>query len=255
MKNVPADLLFFRPGRSGQWDSQVAQPSIIDLLASIADSTNRLASLRTISYAMTSRSVVVGTTPTLILQAPRDRAYTIINPTAAVGLTVSGLLFEPLNVSAAGNSQNVPLGVANYDSLHLFMNVSSAIGLTLNVISQVQNPINNNWIDVQDVVPQSITANGDFYFNMGSFGIATQFAVRWTIVGSCDLSVGYVLKGGLGGSSAGSVNTVFLGDTGVSLQAGYPLLEGQSKDFNVLESGVIYGIAPQNVTVNIIELM
>jgi hypothetical protein len=251
---VPTDVLFFKPGRSGQWGEE-PQPSIAGLLASIADSTNRLASLRTISYAMTSRSIVVGTTPTLILNAPRDRAYTIINPTAAVGLTTSGLLFQPLSISAAGNSQNVPLGVANYDSLHLFINVANASGLTLNVISQVSNIINNNWIDVQDVVPQGITTNGDFYFNMGNFGVATQFAVRCTISGSCTLSVGYVLKGGLGGSSTGSVNTVFLGDTGVSLQAGYPLLEGQSRDFNVLENGVIYGIAAQSTTINVIELM
>jgi hypothetical protein len=254
MTRVPADLLYFRPGKSGEWDNSVVQPSEIALLASIADSTNRLASLRTISYAMTSRLVTVGTTPTLILQSPRDRAYTIINPTAAVGLTTSGVFFSDI-ISAAGNSQSTPLGVANYDSLHLFVEVTEASGLTLNVISQVQNPINSGWIDVQDVVSAGITTNGNFYFNMGNFGVATQFAIRWTISGSCVLSAGYVLKGGLGGSSTGSANTVFLGDTGVSVQAGYPLLEGQSRDFNVLENGVIYGIAAQNVNINIIELM
>jgi hypothetical protein len=252
---VPADLLYLRPGRSGQWGGGEPQLSDIELLSSIADSTNRLASLRTISYAMTSRAVTVGTTPTLILSAPRDRAYTIINPTAAVGLTTSGIFYPATAISAAGNSQSTPLGVANYDSLHLFVNVSDASGLTLNIVVQVQSPINDTWIDVQDVVPAGITTNGDFYFNLGNFGVTTQFAIRWTITGTCTLSAGYVLKGGLGGSSTGSVNTVFLGDTGVSLQAGYPLLEGQSKDFNVLENGVIYAIASQSVIINVIELM
>jgi hypothetical protein len=96
--------------------------------------------------------------------------------------------------------------------MHFFASILNAAGLTLNLIYQVQSPINGNWIDVQDIVPAGITANGDIYANLANFGIVTNFAVRWTIVGSCTLKLGYALKGGLGGSSQGSVNTAYLGN-------------------------------------------
>ena len=251
---VPADLLYLRPGRSGRWGGGEAQLSDTELLANMARSLARIEALRTISSGIITRSVVIGTTPTLIILSPEPRACTIINPTPAVGLTTTATFFSSA-ISSAGNSQVSPVGVSNYDSMHFFASVTNASGLILNLITQVQSPVTDNWIDVQDLVPAGITTNGDIYVALANFGIVTQFAVRWTITGSCTLSLGYALKGGLGGSSQGSVNTVFLGNVGVSLNAGYPLLEGQYRDYNFLENAGMYGIAEQNVTISVVEYL
>jgi hypothetical protein len=136
----------------------------------------------------------------------------------------------------------------------LYINISNAVGLTLNVIAQTISPINGVWVDVQDVNPAGFTANTDSYFALGNFGVTTQFAIRWTIAGSCTLTAGHVLKGGLGGSSSGSANTVFIGNRGVTIQAGYPILEGQFRDFYLLEGAELWGVANGTVTLNIIEL-
>ena len=225
-----------------------------DYLSEIARNTYRLASLRMITQGITARSVTIASTPTLVIRAPRDRAYTIINPTASIGLTTSAILMNPTAIAVAGNTQATPLGVANYDSLHLFLSVASASGLILNVISQVRSPINNGWIDVQDVYPSNITGNSEFYFNLGNFGIVGEFAVRWTITGSCVLAVGYTLKGGLGGSSGGISNTIYLGNSGVTIQSGYPILEGQWRDFYLAENAELWAVSLNTIIVNVIEL-
>jgi hypothetical protein len=250
---VPTDIRFLRPGQVSESQDQFGQPAPPP--DRMAEDIHRLVSLRTITTGITSRAVVITSSPTLIVRAPRDRAYTIINPTPSIGLTSSGTFLAATNLVAAGNSQAKPLGVSNYDTLHLFFNVANAAGLTLNVIAQVLSPINNVWIDVQDLVPAGITANADVYFNLGNFGITTQFALRWTIVGTCTLTAGFVLKGGLGGSSAGLANTIFIGNSGVNVQAGYPILEGQFRDFYMAENAELWGVVNStSVSVNVIEL-
>jgi hypothetical protein len=211
-----------------------------------------LASFRTITKSLVTRAVTITTQPTLIVRATEPRSYTIINPTPAIGLTTTATFFNG-NIAVAGNTQLTPVGVSNYDTMHFFAAISNAAGLTLNLIVQVQNPITGNWIDTQDIVPAGITANGDIYANLSNFGIVTNFAVRWTIAGSCTLALGYALKGGLGGSSQGSVNTVFLGNSGVTLNTGFPLLEGQFRDYNFRENAEMYATALQTVSINIIE--
>lgn len=247
---VPDDIKYLKPAYPREEVDGLGNP--IDPLDQMASDIHRLMALRTITTGFTSRVVAIGTTPTLIVSATRDRAYTIINPTPAVGLTTTATFFNSA-ISVAGNSQLVPVGVSNYDTMHFFASVTNAVGLTLNLIYQVQSPINGNWIDVQDIVPAGITSNGDIYAGLGSFGIVTGFAVRWTIVGSCKLSMGYALKGGLGGSSQGSINTVFLGNRGVNSTTGFPLLEGLSRDYSFLENAEMYGIANQNVNINVVE--
>jgi len=248
---VPADIRNLHP----EGEATGLEGSVPPSSDSMAQDLHRLASLRIITQGITARSVTVTSQPTLLIRASRDRAYTIVNPTPSVGLTSSGIYIPPTNITVAGNSQVTPLGVANYDTLHLFLNVSNVAGATLNVIAQVISPINGAWIDTQDLVPAGITANGDIYANLGNFGVTTQFALRWTIAGTCTLAAGFVLKGGLGGSSAGLASTVFIGNAGVNPYAGYPLLEGQTKDFYMVENAELWGITTSaNIVVNVIEL-
>jgi len=260
---IPPDIRYRRlnesegeGGGSGQQDPPYIGPGgeFASSPNQMAEDIHRLVSLRTITTGITSRSVTITSQPTLIVRAPRDRAYTIINPTPSIGLTSSGL-FIATNLAGAGNSQGAPLGVSNYDTLHLYLNIANAVGLTLNIIAQTISPINSVWIDVQDLVPAGINSNADVYFNLGNFGITTQFALRWTIVGTCTLTAGFVLKGGLGGSSTGTANTVFLGNSGVNVQAGYPILEGQFRDFYMMENAELWGVVSSaSVKVNVIEL-
>lgn len=248
---VPADIRNLRPGFSRSEEDGLGNP--VDPGQMAAD-IHRLASLRMITTGITSRSVVVTSQPTLLIRSPRDRAYTIINPTPSIGLTSSGIFLPAKVISVAGNSQATPLGVSNYDSLHLYINIANAAGLTMNIIAQTISPINSVWVDVQDIYPAGFTANTDSYFSLGNFGVTTQFALRWTIVGTCTLTAGFVLKGGLGGSSSGLANTVFIGNNGVTLQSGYPILEGQFRDFYLSENAELWGIVNNSVTINIIEL-
>jgi hypothetical protein len=238
-------------GGTGGGDSQ-ADPN--EQLESMARNLERLANLRVINKGITCRVVTVTSTPTLLIRAPRDRAYTLINPTASIGLTNTTVILPPTTINAAGNTQATSFGVANYDTMHLFVTVRNSAGLTLNIINQVKNPINNTWIDVQDIFPNGITSDADYYFNMGNLGIVQDFAVRWTITGSCTLAVSATMKGGLGGSSGGISNTIYIGGSGVIIQSGYPILEGQSRDVYMAENADLWAVSVNNVNINIIEL-
>ena len=227
-----------------------------DLQAQMAEDIHTLASLRTITTGIISRSVTVTGNATQIILAQADQGFTLINPTPSIGLTSSGIFYPATNISGAGgNTQASPLGVSNYDTLHLFVNIANASGLTLHLITQALSPINNVWVDVQDIYDAGFGANTDAYFELGNFGVTTQFAVRWTLSGTCTLTLGYVLKGGLGGSPNGIANTVYLGNTGVTQQAGYPILEGQFRDFYLKENAQLWGVTGgATVTLNVIEL-
>ena len=229
-----------------------------DLQAQMAIDIHTLASLRTITTGIISRSVTVTGNATQIILAQADQGFTLINPTPSIGLTSSGIFYPATNISGAGgNTQASPLGVSNYDSLHLYVNIANAAGLSINLIAQTISPINGTWIDVQDVNGgTAIVANSDGYFALGNFGVTTQFAMRWIVnSGTCTLTLGYVLKGGLGGSPNGIANTVYLGNTGVTRQAGYPILEGQFRDFYLKENAQLWGVTGgATVTLNVIEL-
>lgn len=255
---TPQDISTFKPARvinAEDASGNLASPE--DLQLQMAQDIHTLASIRTITTGIISRSVTIGSTPVQIILANVDQAFTIINPTPSIGLTSSGVFFPATAISASGNSQATPLGVNNYDSLHLYVNIANAAGLSINLIAQTISPINGTWIDVQDVNGgTAIVANSDGYFALGNFGVTTQFAMRWIVnSGTCTLTLGYVLKGGLGGSPNGIANTVYLGNTGVTQQAGYPILEGQFRDFYFKENAQLWGVTGgATVTVNVIEL-
>lgn len=230
------------------------------LLKEVNDSLKALASYRTLSKGIITRSVDVSTTPVKLIQAAQDRSYTIVNPTAAVGLTTDLQLYPAgtiLNVD--GNSQATPIFCANYDSIHLHMNVTAVGGApAVDVFAQTYDPLSATWVDVQAISPPGgIVGTGNYYSFFSGLGVNGRFALRWAatgVWGSLTLSIGYTLKNGLGGSSSGQAQTIFLGNNNVTRFTGYPLLEGQYRDWYMRENAELFGVTLSGtVTVNIIE--
>jgi hypothetical protein len=230
------------------------------LLRDVNDSLKALASYRTLSKGIVTRSVDISSTPVKLIQASQDRSYTIVNPTAAIGLTTDAQLYGAGTVlNADGNSQSTPIYVANYDSLHLHMNVTAVGGApAVDVFAQTYDPLSATWVDVQAISPPGgIATTGNYYSFFSGLGINGRFALRWATTGawgSLTLSIGYTLKNGLGGNSAGTAQTVFLGNQNVTRFTGYPLLEGQYRDWYMRENAELFGVCQSGtVTVNIIE--
>lgn len=227
------------------------------LMEIMARNLEVLGSMRIINRGITTRKITVLSTPTLIMSSTVPSAITIINPTPTVGLTTS-TQYLPAGTSfaATGNTQATPIGVANYDSLHLFINVTVIAG-TFNFVAQCKDELTGTWVDVQDIVPAGITATGNYYGFFSGLGIVSNFALRWTDNGgggAMTASIGYTVKNGLGGSSTGAASTIFIGGAGVTRFGGYPILEGQYRDFNMRENVDLYAVSGgEDVDINIIE--
>ena len=90
---TPQDISTFNPARiiSGE-DGGLISPE--DLQVQMATDIHTLASIRTITKGIISRSVTIGSTPVQIILANVDQAFTIINPTPSIGLTSSGVFFQ-----------------------------------------------------------------------------------------------------------------------------------------------------------------
>ncbi len=214
------------------------------------------------------RVVQVGITPTLIHDAARPQNIMLTNPatTALAGfLTSTGLVTGQVGVVAAGNSQAAPIGVANYLNMQLLLSITAiGAGTTWSFINQVLDPITLQWVDSQ-VLSAAVTpavvatwTNSQFYANIGTFGVGTQFALRWTLdggAGALSFTLSYILKNGLAGSPLGISQVIYLGsNSGISIVSGYPLLEGSEKVFQVAENTQIYGIAQVATPIRIFEL-
>lgn len=231
----------------------------LHLMEIMAQNLEILGSMRIINRGITTRKVTLSTVPSLIIRSSSAQAITITNPTQAVGLTSSFTLYPAGTIfNADGNSQATNIGVANYDSLHLFVNVTAVGGApAMDMWAQTKDPLTGNWVDVQYIAPVGgFTATGTYYSFFSGFGVLSQFALRWASAawGSITGSVSYTLKNGLGGSSSGSAQTVFIGSGGVSQFSGYPILEGQYRDFNMRENVELWGVTGGGtVDINIIE--
>jgi hypothetical protein len=265
--DVPVDVELYRKAAG---DAQYDRKSFLDLKPSDPDYKLRLfeimaynmeilGSMRIIGRGVTTRSISITNQPTRIMQTSSPQGITIINPTPTIGLTSSFALYPAGTLfNATGNSQLTPIGVANYDSMHLFITVTGVGGGgNINVIAQAKDELTGAWVDVQDIVPAGITAAGTYYGFFSGLGIASNFALRWTDNGgggSMTASIGYTLKNGLGGTSSGTANTVYIGGNGVSQYSGYPILEGQFRDFNLRENVDLFGVTGGGiVSINLIE--
>lgn len=255
-EDLPIDLhrrkVTERPGGSA---AALAQQGIDkdELIARILYNTDILASVNVLDRGLIGRSVTIGTTPTRIIQSQFLRGYIVMNPSLIVGGTAVGTLLASTTTSVAGNTQSDPLGVANYRDLHLFLDVTSATG-TLDIYAQALDPVTLNWADTQ-LLYSGIAATGTYYANPGSLGLATDLALRWEITGGpFTFSIGYALKEGLPGTGAGVGKTLYLGNSGVTIESGFPLLEGQSRPFYLKENTELWAVANTSLDLRVFEL-
>lgn len=261
-RTLPADLLpdyvrdyegegegIYRSGYAG------SDQDTFDIIRRISENVNILASTQVLDRGLIGRAVTVGTTPVKIIDAQFLRGYLLLNPSAIVGTTATGTVLASGAQTAAGNTQASSLGVSNYRDLHIFLDVTAASGgASLDIIAQAKDPVSGEWFDVQQIYTE-IVATGRHYVNVGGLGVASDFAIRWTVsAGSITFSVGFVLKDGLPGGSTGISNTIYLGNDGVTPTAGFPLLEGQQKSFYFKQNTELYAVANQSLTLNIFEL-
>ncbi len=228
------------------------------LLKVIADNTGILVDINTIRHGLVGRAITVGITPTRIIQNQFKRAYIIMNPSLVIGTTAYGTLAASAVRTVDGNTQASPLGVANYRDMHLFLNVSAIAGASPSVdfYAQALDPVTLTWFDTQQIW-SAIGSVGANYINIGGLGLSTDFAVRWDLSAgttSITFSIGYVLKEGLPGTGAGVGKTIYLGNSGVTSVAGFPLLEGQSRAFYMEENVELWAVAGASLDLRVFEL-
>lgn len=266
--SIPADMSQYSRGAGDMSNDTIRMnqlnPNSPDyqrhLFEIMARNLEILGSMRIINRGITTRKVAVTSTPTLVMGSTVPSAITIINPTPAVGLTTDLVLYPAGTVlSANGNSQAVPIYCSNYDSVHMYVSITNIGGAPLvDMYMQTKNPQTGNWVDIQAISPPGgFAANGEYYSFFSGFGVNGQVALRWEatgVWGSVTLGIGYTLKIGLGGSNTGSSNTVYIGSAGVTRFGGYPIFEGQYRDFNMRENVDLFAVSGgADVDVNIIE--
>ncbi len=247
------------------FDDALPYRDALDVLLGIDRNLAVLTKLNSISKGFISRSVSIGTNPTLIFSSARPKAIIVLNPSLSAGLTSSGTL---LALTARGpgsyNSQTAPLGVANYLRISLFLNITAnALPHTLAVDAQSRDQLSLNWLDTQDDVfagTNAIWAAGanGYYAQLGPMGVDVEFAINATVgagAGTMTFSVSYTLKEGLPGTSTGIASTIFLGPNDAVNSTSYPLLSGDKFPLLVTENTELWGVAlAAGQTVNVFEL-
>lgn len=233
-------------------ESGVGMSPLDTYLDRIARDTNILSSITLLKRGLFGRTVTVTTTPQLIVRADFLRGYIFLNPNLLAGATSAGTLLTSTLQVATGNS--AALGVANFLGAHFFVDVTAvAGGGLLTLVLQALDPATGVWMDVQNLVT-SIGVSSAYVF-VDAFGVATDLRVQWSIpVGSATFSVGFVLKNGLVGTSSGLSQTIFLGGPEVSVESGFPLLNGQSERFFLQENVQLWAVANATLPFKIFEL-
>ncbi|MEM4360109.1 MAG: hypothetical protein QXT45_06235 [Candidatus Bilamarchaeaceae archaeon] len=211
----------------------------------IARDTNIIASTTVLDRGLIGRVVLVPNTPVEVINAQFLRGYLLLNPALAVGLTSAGTLLSNTALSNAVSPFNTSvLGVANYKTLRLTLNVTNFTGPgPVTFDTQTLDPVSGTtFITVQTVF--SVTGNGNFYASLGQFGVDTDFRIQITIPAGTTLnaSIGFVLKDGLEGTSAGQAQTIFIGQNGVTPDSGYPLLSGREKAFYLRPNTQLFAV-------------
>lgn len=199
------------------------------------------------------RTITITTIPTLLVDSAYAWPYLVLNPSKTTGLTTTVTGFSG-TVVAAGNSQATSIGVSGFYAAHYQLDVTAVTG-TWDIIAQSYDAISAKWFDTQTIFA-GVAATGSYYASAGTLGIATDLAFRWnpTAAGSLTFSLAAVLKGGLGGSSAGLAQVVYLGGSGVTTTSGFPLLESQKQSFIIPEGVQLWGVATTNIDIRVFML-
>jgi hypothetical protein len=210
--------------------------------------------INVIGRTITPRVYSVTTTPIRLIQATDPKGYIILNPSRTAGLTSTGTILASAAYAAlaTSNTQATPIGVANYDRMMLYLNITVAGGGTVRIDTLTQNPLTSGWAISQNDVFTVPSATGEYYANLGNIGVDTNFAIKYTIGagGGVTFSLAYVLKDGLAGSESGVSRTIFLGNQGVSTTAGFDLLEGKTFEKYFLSNSELWAVSGVSSGIN-----
>jgi hypothetical protein len=228
-------------------------------LSGLIKDVHSIAGVFVLRRGLLGRVVTITSVPQLIInnQEQGGKGYLLLNPAGVVGLTAQGTVFSSTTLVGATTLASGALGVANYKSGRFFVVATFVAGagpVTFDL--QTLDPVSGTtWITTQTVF--SLTATGNVYASVGDLGIDVDARIFVTVpVGTTiTFTMGFVLKDGLSGTSAGATQTIFVGQSGVSASSGYPILPGQEKPFYFEENVQLYGVTSgPSLDMNIFEL-
>lgn len=208
-----------------------------------------------ISRVPVSETIVLGTSPTLILKPPHQWPYLIYNPVPILNLTESTVIHASGTETVDGNSQATPLGVANFLQAHFFLDVTS-ITNAWDFILQTKDPLSGKWVDSQ-LLFGGINNSGTYYQPVGTNGIVKDIAIRWSpLVGSSSVtfSFGVTLKEGQPGFSDGQERTIYIGGKNVNSNNGIPVFEGKDRLMFLEQQVELYAVANDTINLKIFSM-
>lgn len=255
-RDVPIDIRerYIKHDKYGQ--APVGESGFPDFSQLIND-VHSIAGVFVLRRGLIGRVVTVTSIPQLIIQAQEPRGYLLLNPAGVVGLTAQGTVFSSTTLVGATTLASGSLGVANYKTGRFTVVATFGAGagpVTFDL--QTLDPVDGTtWITVQTIF--SLTATGNAYANVGDLGIDVDARIFVTVpVGTTiTFTMGFVLKDGLEGTSAGATQTIFIGQSGVSSVSGYPILAGHEKPLYFMENVSLYAVtAGPSLAMNIFEL-
>lgn len=227
-------------------------------LSQLIYDVHSIAGVLRLERGLLGRVVTLTSTPQEIIncQDMGGRGYLILNPAGATGLTTTGTLISSQTLVGATTLTSGSLGVANYDTLRFWVEATFVAGVgPVTFDWQTRNPVTGTYITSQTVF--NLAATGNAYASIGALGVDTDGQMLVTVPAGTTItfSVGYCLKDGLEGTSAGASQTIFIGGPGVTSQAGYPILNGKEKQFYLRENVSLWGVTSgASLDVNIFEL-
>jgi len=259
LKDVPIDIRPRRIRHSGiSASGEVPQlPGGGNDLSGLIKDVHSIAGTVVLRRGLIGRVELITSTPRLIISQQEDegRGYLLLNPAGVVGLTAKGTLVASTALVGATTLQSASLGVANYKTGKLFTGMTFSAGVgPVTVDIQTLDPVTGLWFISQTL---SFAATENRYTDFGTLGIDTDLSVLVTVPAgtTVTLTVGFVLKDGLDGTSTGVTQTIFMGGPGVSTVAGYPLLSGKERPFYLMENVQLYAVtAGPSLNMNIFEL-
>jgi hypothetical protein len=226
-------------------------------LGGLIKDVRSIAARSVINKGLLGRVYTITSTPLEVVRAEYDRAYLLLNPASVAGLTTTGTLFNAEVMAGLNTFTSSEIGCANYRTGRFFLELTytAGAGNTVTVDLQTKSPVTSNYITAQTIF--SVTANSSLYADVGTLGIDTDFQILVTVPAATTVivSLGYVLKDGLEGTTSGSSQTIYIGSSGVSPNSGYPILNGREREWFVLQNSSIYAVSSgSNLTLNVFEL-
>lgn len=256
-RDVPIDIRARRISHEAGGGVPGAGGGSPDLSGLIHD-VHSLAGTVVLRRGLIGRVETITSVPKLIVDQREidGRGYLLLNPAGVVGLTAEGTVFSSTTLVGATTLTSGALGVANYKSgrFFLIMVFDAGVGpVTFDL--QTRDPVTGTYITAQTIF--SVAATGNVYANVGDLGIDVDAQILVTVPAATTVtfSLGFVLKDGLDGTSAGASQTIFLGAAGVSPSSGYPLLAGKERSFYFEENVRLYAVTSgPSLDMNIFEM-